>query len=81
MFDPPMRSALHVALLLTAGDGCTMPCRATRALHFGGSSIEAAINWIDQHGDDPEVNEPLLVKPEVRAVGGSMPCSHPFKLI
>ena len=54
--------------------------RATRALHFGGSSIEAAINWIDQHGDDPEVNEPLLVKPEGRAVGGSMPCSHACKL-
>ena len=71
---------MHVALLLKAADGCTVPYRATRALHFGGSSIEAAINWIDQHGDDPEVNEPLLVKPEVRAVDGSMPCSHAFQL-
>ena len=75
-----MGSALLVARLLTAADGCTMPCRATRALHFGGSSIEAAINWIDQHGDDPEVNEPLLVKPEVGAVDGTIPCSHAVKL-
>ncbi|KAL0924397.1 hypothetical protein M5K25_005223 [Dendrobium thyrsiflorum] len=36
--------------------------RATRALHYSGnSSIEAAINWVADHEDDPDVDEMPLV--------------------
>uniref|UniRef100_A0A0E0K041 UBA domain-containing protein n=1 Tax=Oryza punctata TaxID=4537 RepID=A0A0E0K041_ORYPU len=36
--------------------------RATRALHFSGNStIEGAINWLSEHQEDPDIDEPLLV--------------------
>ncbi|XP_006648654.3 eukaryotic translation initiation factor 3 subunit A [Oryza brachyantha] len=36
--------------------------RATRALHFSGNStIEGAINWLSEHQDDPDIDEPLMV--------------------
>ncbi|XP_020575013.1 UBX domain-containing protein 6 [Phalaenopsis equestris] len=36
--------------------------RATRALHYSGnSSIEAAINWVADHEDDPDVDQMPLV--------------------
>lgn len=38
------------------------PARATRALHYSGnSSIEAAINWVAEHEEDPEIDEMPLV--------------------
>ncbi|XP_065009278.1 uncharacterized protein LOC135639451 [Musa acuminata AAA Group] len=38
--------------------------RATRALHYSGnSSIEAAINWVAEHEDDPDIDQmPLIPK-------------------
>ena len=37
-------------------------CRATRALHFSGTStIEQAIQWIVDHENDPDLELPLLV--------------------
>ena len=37
--------------------------RATRALHFSGNStVEGAVNWLEGHGDDADLDEPLLVK-------------------
>ncbi|WOL11392.1 caldesmon [Canna indica] len=39
--------------------------RATRALHYSGnSSIEAAINWVAEHEDDPDIDEMPLVPNE-----------------
>ncbi|KAI6695811.1 hypothetical protein NL676_023521 [Syzygium grande] len=36
--------------------------RATRALHFSGNtSVEAAINWVVEHEDDPEIDQMPLV--------------------
>ncbi|URE08245.1 PUB domain [Musa troglodytarum] len=36
--------------------------RATRALHYSGnSSIEAAINWVAEHEDDPDIDQMPLV--------------------
>lgn len=36
--------------------------RATRALyHSGGTSLEAAIGWLDEHQADADLDEPLLV--------------------
>ncbi|PKU81054.1 hypothetical protein MA16_Dca024026 [Dendrobium catenatum] len=42
--------------------------RATRALHYSGnSSIEAAINWVADHEDDPDVDEmPLFCSKFIR---------------
>ncbi|KAJ6809988.1 chromatin assembly factor 1 subunit A-B-like [Iris pallida] len=38
------------------------PARATRALHYSGnSSIEAAINWVAEHEDDPDIDEMPMV--------------------
>ncbi|ONK77222.1 uncharacterized protein A4U43_C02F4340 [Asparagus officinalis] len=38
------------------------PARATRALHYSGnSSIEAAINWVAEHEDDPDIDQMPLV--------------------
>ena len=37
--------------------------RATRALHFSGNStVEGAVNWLEGHGDDADLDDPLLVK-------------------
>ncbi|THU50525.1 hypothetical protein C4D60_Mb06t21140 [Musa balbisiana] len=36
--------------------------RATRALHYSGnSSIEAAINWVAEHEDDPDIDQMPLI--------------------
>ncbi|KAK4768537.1 hypothetical protein SAY87_003678 [Trapa incisa] len=36
--------------------------RATRALHFSGNaSVEAAVNWVVEHEDDPEIDQMPLV--------------------
>ncbi|GAX81762.1 hypothetical protein CEUSTIGMA_g9190.t1 [Chlamydomonas eustigma] len=46
------------------GMGFSAP-RATRALHFSGnSSVEGAINWLDQHEADIDLDEPLLIPKE-----------------
>ncbi len=40
--------------------------RAVRALHGTGTdSVEQAVNWLVEHGDDADVDTPLLV-PKVR---------------
>lgn len=37
-------------------------CRATRALHCSGNgSLENALTWIEQHGEDADIDEPMLV--------------------
>lgn len=42
--------------------------RATRALyHSGGSSMEAAVGWLEEHAEDANIDEPLLV-PKVGVV-------------
>lgn len=41
--------------------------RATRALyHSGGESLEAALGWLEEHGEEAGLDEPLLV-PKVSA--------------
>lgn len=36
--------------------------RAVRALHFSGNStLEGAINWLEQHAEDADLDEPLLL--------------------
>jgi uncharacterized UBP type Zn finger protein len=36
--------------------------RATRALyHSGGSSLEAAVGWLEEHQGDADLDEPLMV--------------------
>jgi len=36
--------------------------RATRALYnSGGESLEAAIGWLEEHGEDADIDEPLMV--------------------
>ncbi|KAJ8774226.1 hypothetical protein K2173_009657 [Erythroxylum novogranatense] len=36
--------------------------RATRALHYSGNvSLEAAVNWVVEHENDPDIDEMLLV--------------------
>ncbi|CAN0875353.1 UBX domain-containing protein 1 [Linum grandiflorum] len=39
-----------------------LKARATRALHFSGnSSVEAAVNWVVEHENDPDIDEIPLV--------------------
>jgi uncharacterized UBP type Zn finger protein len=36
--------------------------RALRALHFSGnSSLEGAINWLEEHAEDADLDQPLLI--------------------
>ncbi|CAI0437033.1 unnamed protein product [Linum tenue] len=51
------------AKLLEELEGMGFPkARATRALHFSGNtSLEAAVNWVVEHGKDPDVDEMPLV--------------------
>ncbi len=36
--------------------------RATRALHFSGNStVEGAVNWLEAHEADADLDDPLLV--------------------
>ena len=47
--------------------GC---CRATRALYYSGTTnIEQVIQWIVDHENDPDLEQPLLV-PKVRPLVG-----------
>lgn len=42
--------------------------RATRALHFSGNaSVEAAVNWVVEHEDDPEIDQMPLVPVNTKA--------------
>ncbi|KAG1370107.1 chromatin assembly factor 1 subunit A-B [Cocos nucifera] len=42
--------------------------RATRALHFSGNiSLEAAINWVADHEDDPDIDQMPLVPVNMKA--------------
>lgn len=45
-------------------------CRAVRALHGTGTdSVEAAVTWLEQHGEDTDIDMPLLVpKASLRAL-------------
>ncbi|WCJ33177.1 UBX domain-containing protein 1 [Euphorbia peplus] len=39
-----------------------LKARATRALHYSGNtSLEAAVNWVVEHENDPDIDEVLLV--------------------
>lgn len=49
--------------------------RAVRALHHSGnSSIEGAINWLTEHEEDKDIDEPLLV-PQVQGAGLLASCA------
>ncbi|XP_048135174.1 UBX domain-containing protein 1-B isoform X2 [Rhodamnia argentea] len=42
--------------------------RATRALHFSGNaSVEAAVNWVVEHEEDPEIDQMPLVPVNTKA--------------
>ncbi|XP_010929798.1 uncharacterized protein [Elaeis guineensis] len=47
--------------------------RATRALHFSGnSSLEAAINWVADHEDDPDIDQMPMVPVNTQAETGKL---------
>ncbi|KAL4429552.1 hypothetical protein ABPG77_008601 [Micractinium sp. CCAP 211/92] len=35
--------------------------RATRALYHSGGSLEAALGWLEEHAEDADIDEPLMV--------------------
>lgn len=48
--------------------------RASRALHFtGGENLEQAVNWIVEHGEDADIDEPLLVPKVMHRAGNVAP--------
>ena len=54
--------------------------KGVRALHYSGNStLEGAINWLDEHGDDKDIEEPLLLPKvrlrSVRSLGTRISCS------
>lgn len=62
MIEPPVRADLLAELTDLMGFGRN---KAVRALHFSqADSAERAIDWIERHEDDPDVNEPLLIEDE-----------------
>lgn len=62
MIEPRVREDLLKELTELMGFGRN---KAIRALHFSkADSSERAIDWIERHEDDPDVNEPLLVPDE-----------------
>ena len=47
--------------------------RATRALHFSGNStVEGAINWLEGHEGDADLDDPLMVKKVNPQIGCSI---------
>jgi len=62
MIEPPVRADLLAELTDLMGFGRN---KAVRALHFSqADSAERAIDWIERHEDDADVNEPLLIEDE-----------------
>ena len=46
--------------------------KAVRALHFTGtSSLEQAVAWLVEHGEDADIDTPLLI-PKVRSALAAM---------
>jgi uncharacterized UBP type Zn finger protein len=67
MIEPKVREDLLLELTELMGFGRN---KAIRALHFSrADSSERAIDWIERHEEDADINEPLLIEdPEQRGV-------------
>jgi UBX domain-containing protein 1/4 len=60
MIEPKVREDLLLELTELMGFGRH---KAIRALHFSGAdSSERAIDWIERHEEDADINEPLLIE-------------------